>query len=191
MKNKYIKPRKNGIGVYPEFLGAALKKAIESGASEAKIIDVEKVVTANWVRLKCQYGCGCYGTRLTCPPYSPTPAYTQKMLGEYSKGLLLVYKIEPEEEEKMQNVIGNTVADLERELFLDGYYKAYGMGAGPCDLCEKCDLTRPCKYPHRARTSMEASGIDVYQTVRNAGLKLGVVKSYDMLCTFCGLILIE
>lgn len=168
-----------------------IKKAIESGVREARIIDIEKVVTGNWVRMKCQYGCGCYGTRLTCPPYSPTPEYTQKMLEEYSNGLLIVYKVEPEEEENMTNVIRETVANLERKMFLDGHYKAYGMGAGPCEICEKCDVSKPCKYPHKARPSMEASGIDVYQTVRNAGLKLEVVKSHDMSCTFCGLILIE
>ncbi len=32
--------------------------------------------------VKCKYGCGAYGTRLTCPPYSPTPDETRRMLSE-------------------------------------------------------------------------------------------------------------
>lgn len=168
-----------------------LKRAVDSGAREAKVIDADQVVTANWVRLKCQYGCGAYGTRLTCPPYSPPPEYTQEVLKEYSRGMLLVYRTKPEDEGKTEGTIGNTVAELEREMFLDGYYKAYGMGAGPCSLCEKCDLSRPCIHPRRARPSMEASGIDVYQTARNAGFGIDVVKSYDQPCTYCSLILIE
>ena len=43
------------------------------GAKEAKIIRPGEVETAVWVRLKCQYGCDCYGQCLVCPPYTPTP----------------------------------------------------------------------------------------------------------------------
>jgi hypothetical protein len=38
---------------------------------------------------------------------------------------------------------------------------------------------------------MEACGIDVYQTVRNAGFKLEVVKTEDSCCTYNGLILVD
>ncbi|MCK5614996.1 hypothetical protein KAR91_74730, partial [Candidatus Pacearchaeota archaeon] len=44
------------------------KQAIKHGARDAKEISADTIVTAPWVRLKCQYGCGGYGQRLTCPP---------------------------------------------------------------------------------------------------------------------------
>jgi predicted metal-binding protein len=113
------------------------------------------------------------------------------MLKHYSKALLITYNVAPEEEERLRYKIREVVAEIERDMFLDGYYKAFGMGAGPCHLCEECDVKKPCNRPHEARPSMEASGIDVYQTMRNAGLKIEVVKYHKMLCTFCGLILIE
>ena len=47
--------------------------AIEAGASGAKLVPADEVYCAEWVRLRCQYGCGGYGRCLTCPPYSPTP----------------------------------------------------------------------------------------------------------------------
>ena len=65
------------------------EKAKSLGVSKEKIIDAENVVVGNWVRLKCQFGCGGYGECLTCPPYSPTPEDTKKMIGEYSEGLLM------------------------------------------------------------------------------------------------------
>ena len=41
------------------------------GALDAVIVSPQKVFTATWVRLRCQYGCSEYGQCLTCPPHSP------------------------------------------------------------------------------------------------------------------------
>ena len=49
----------------------------------------QDVVTAEWVRMKCQYGCGGYGRCLTCPPHSPTPRQTRRLLDEYETAYLL------------------------------------------------------------------------------------------------------
>ncbi len=54
--------------------------ALEFGALDAKIINASDIAVGNWVRLKCQYGCNGYGKKLTCPPYSPRPEETRKML---------------------------------------------------------------------------------------------------------------
>ncbi len=47
-----------------EKLEGFCRKAIKLGATKAKIIKAEEVVVADWVRLKCQYGCGGYGGKL-------------------------------------------------------------------------------------------------------------------------------
>ncbi|OGF67162.1 MAG: hypothetical protein A2Y62_08955 [Candidatus Fischerbacteria bacterium RBG_13_37_8] len=162
------------------------------GATKAKIIDPATVVVENWVRLKCQYGCGGYGKYYSCPPYAPTPDYTRKMLGEYSKGLFLqIENIQPHEERKIALRLKRMVADIEREIFLDGYYKAFGMTSGPCKFCRTCDTAELCKFPELARPSMEACGIDVYQTAHNNGLKLEIVKTEDSPCSYLSLILIQ
>ena len=167
-------------------------RALSLGITKAKIIDARNIVVANWVRLKCQYGCGGYGKRLTCPPYSPMPDYTKEMIKEFSKALLMqIVDIPPEKEMRMSRKLKKIVAELEREIFLDGYYRAFGMTSGPCRLCRTCNTAKPCKFPYEARPSMEACGIDVYQTVRNSGYKLEVVKTEDSCCTYNGLILIE
>jgi len=169
-----------------------VEKAKSSGLAKAEIIDTTNVVVGNWVRMKCQYGCGGYGQCLTCPPYSPTPEYTKKMTGEYSKGLLLqTDTVSVIERRKVGARLRNIVAHLEREMFLDGYYKAFGMASGPCRFCKPCDTQNPCKHPYRARPSMEACGIDVYQTARNCGFELEVVRTEDSPYSHVALILIE
>jgi len=169
-----------------------LKQVLDSGADFAKIIEPKQVAVANWVRLKCQFGCDCYGGRLSCPPFSPTPEYTQKMLAEYRRALIFTYRSQTEDgEKKKRRSMRKVLVEVERELFLDGYYKALGLGAGPCNCCTRCDVTKPCKYPDEARPSMEACGIDVYQTARTAGIQIEVVKTLKDLCTFVSLLLIE
>jgi len=158
------------------------KFAKRLGAISAKVISVDTVVTAPWVRLKCQYGCDGYGECLTCPPYSPPPEKTQEVLKHYRKAILV--------QGDDYTDINKVVARLEREIFLSGYYKAYGMGAGPCSLCNRCDVNKPCKKPYQARPSMEASGIDVFKTARNNGFKIEVLKSPDCKGNYFGLVLI-
>src|SRR5450759_5383681 len=46
-------------------------RAVELGADVATTIDPNKIVTAEWVRMKCLYGCDDNGSYRTCPPHSP------------------------------------------------------------------------------------------------------------------------
>ncbi len=173
-------------------LDSYVRKAKSMGVTTAKIIDVENIIVGNWVRLKCQYGCRQYGKWLTCPPFSPTPNYTRKMLSDFSKALLMyVENISFKESDEHRVKFKRIIAALEREIFLDGYYKAFGMTAGPCRLCRTCDTSNPCLHPYDARPSLEACGIDVYQTAKNCGLKLEVVKIQDSLFSRVGLIIIQ
>ena len=161
-----------------------IEKALELGATDAVELDPEKVVVANWVRLKCQYGCGGWGRALTCPPYSPTPEQTTRILKEY-KSAILVHKkgSGPNFREFM--------AEVERQAFLAGYYKAFGMPSGPCRLCDECNLEGPCMHPREARPSMEACGIDVFGTAKAAGLPIQVVKTREDETNYYGLLLLD
>ena len=46
------------------------------------------VVTAPWVRLKCQFGCDGYNYGYCCPPHTPTYEETRKVLDSYHRALL-------------------------------------------------------------------------------------------------------
>ncbi len=157
-------------------------RALRLGASEAKAIRARDVYVRHWVRLKCQYGCGGFGERLTCPPYSPTPEEMRKVIDEYSSAILLRFRPDSARTHEV-------VAKLEKEAFLSGYYSAFGLASGPCSFCRKCNL-RECKHPRLARPSMEACGIDVYATARGAGFQIEVVRTRRETPSYFGLLLL-
>lgn len=159
------------------------EKALEWGARDARIISPENVYTAEWVRMKCRYGCGGYGRRLTCPPHSPEPQRTRRMLDGYLTAVL----VHAGRELNMRELI----TKLEREAFLAGYHKAFGYASGPCQLCEQCPTDGLCRDPRRARPAMEACGINVFRTAREAGLPIRVVKNREQEPDFYGLLLLD
>ena len=149
-------------------------RVAEGRPVEVKAIHPGSVVTAPWVRLKCQYGCAGYGKRYGCPPDSPTPEQTRKVLDCYERAILFhieAAKKQGEKRTKLLNGFFEDLVDLEGDMFKDGFYRAFVFLAGPCHLCRECGKMKgePCKFGGRARPSLEACGIDVYQTARNAG----------------------
>jgi len=165
---------------------------LEKGLEGAKVIDPHSVVTAEWVRVKCQFGCPRFGMSLCCPPFSPTPEVTRRILDSYQKAILLHQQIKTAQKRReLTNHFNGVLVDLEVEIFLDGYFKAWSMGSGPCRLCKECDTQSPCRYGYRARPSMEACGIDVFTTARQSGFPIEVVRSQEDIANLYGLILVE
>jgi predicted metal-binding protein len=164
------------------------KEVLEMGVSGARAIDPHSVVTAEWVRMKCQYGCPGFGASLCCPPHTPPPDVTRKVIDSYQKAILLHRQLRKGEKSKP---FSETIVNFEVKIFLDGYYKAWSMGSGPCHLCKECDPTTSCKHGFEARPSMEACGIDVFKTARDNGFTIEVVKTHDEERNIFGLILVE
>jgi predicted metal-binding protein len=159
--------------------------AIRSGACDAKIIAVETVKTAAWVRYKCQFGCSGFGQSLTCPPYSPKPEQTQKILDCYKQSILIhCYN-------RTHADISDIALRLETAAFLAGYYKALAFGAGPCRLCNVCNKEKGCRHAEEARPSMEACGIDVFATAHKNGYKIETLDSRKCKGNYFGLVLIK
>jgi predicted metal-binding protein len=163
--------------------------AHDQGITDAVIIKTSEVFTAPWVRMKCQFGCAGYGETLCCPPHTPTPDEMRKILDSYTHGLLL--HIHWEKGYKRVNRFNDIVVDLERIIFLDGYYKAWALGSGPCDRCDKCNIPGGCLHAEKARPSMEGCGIDVFKTATEHGLPIHVVRNHSDERDIYGLILIE
>jgi len=163
--------------------------AEQKGADHVVVVDPSTVHTAPWVRMKCQFGCAGYGLRKSCPPLTPDHEKTRATLDCYKRALLL-----HRHWVKGYNAVdelNDLVVDLETTLFLDGYYKAFGMGSGPCTRCKKCAISKNCAHPERMRPSMESCGIDVFQTVRAHGLPIHVVRDHTQERDVYGLVLIE
>lgn len=171
---------------------AFVRTALDWGADRAKIVVAKDIVTAEWVRMKCRYGCDGYGLGHLCPPRTPSPEDTRRMLSSYTAALLFTFDGNHCRDRGRKSVRHRQlVFDLERLIFLGGFYRALGMGCGPCRLCRSCDVDQPCRHPDSARPAMEACGIDVFQTMANAGLELHVVQKRTDPYTMVGLVLIE
>ena len=162
---------------------AIRKEAVSLGALQAKAISPKRVFTNAWVRWKCRYGCDGYGSSLLCPPHSPTPDETRNLLDEYRKAILI--HCNP------RTNVRRLVARLERTAFLGGYYKALGLACGPCELCPTCAFEDGCRHADQARPAMEACGIDVFRTARQAGFPIEVVTSRSCKQNYYGLLLLE
>ncbi|MBM4320421.1 MAG: DUF2284 domain-containing protein [Deltaproteobacteria bacterium] len=133
--------------------------------------------------LKCQYGCDGYGSSLCCPPNTPTPKEMRQVLDGYGRAVL--FEAGRREPKKI-------AVRPEREAFLSGYYKAFGLGAGPCSLCkERCGFGEGCRHAEQARPSMEACGIDVFATVRANGFTIEVVRDRSEEPHYFGLVLLD
>jgi predicted metal-binding protein len=157
-------------------------RADELGA-EARLVDPRDVTTAEWVRMKCRYGCPDYGTSAMCPPATPAPSETRRLLDEYTAALLLRVAVAAGDDAAEQSRRLSRIAmTLERELFLAGFHKAFAIIAGGfCSPCEtrECLAAERCLFAERARPPMAASGIDVFATTAAVGWPLEVVRDDD------------
>jgi len=162
-----------------------LDLALKSGMIDPKIIEVRKIVVSEWVRWKCRYGCPDYGLWLTCPPYTPTPAETRALLSEYERALM--FRMTPKRGEMYK-----ALAKLEGRVFLSGNPKALAFGGGACHLCRVCNIrSGACRKPLTARPSMEACGIDVFESTRRAGYQSTILQDKNQKFTYFGMILID
>jgi predicted metal-binding protein len=173
-----------------------IEKAAKShGFDDFKWIQPKTVVTGNWVRIKCQFGCDWYGKRGCCPPEVPSVADCRRFFDEYRAGLLLHFAIKfkhPELRHRWGREMQRKAAALEREVFLANFPKAFVFAPSPCILCSPCPGNRrECKLPHIGRPTLEAFAVDVYSTAHKAGYPIHVLKGYQEEMNRFGLLLVE
>ncbi|MFC1833576.1 DUF2284 domain-containing protein [Thermodesulfobacteriota bacterium] len=170
----------------------------EMGFRESRLLKTEDIVTANWVGLKCRYGCAKYNTSWCCPPAAPDLEQVRALLDEYEVALLLMrdnnndsFYRNNTEKRRCQIKQWKATVSLERRLFLMGYYKAFGIPADTCALCKECAFPEGCKFPNEKRPSVEACSIDIFKTVRRLGESIelaGEIKqsynSYSLILIF-------
>jgi predicted metal-binding protein len=163
------------------------KKALEFGATNARIIPVSSVVVDERVRLKCAVPrCHLYGESANCPPYTMTPGEMRKVLKKYKWAILFKADVTPKEDflddkkwhtghMEHQGKTHEIAGKLEALASNDGYYFATGFAAGGCktalckgQYCQFLDSKR-CRFPLKSRPSMEGVGIDVFRLVTKVG----------------------
>ncbi|APV43801.1 putative metal-binding protein [Dehalogenimonas formicexedens] len=153
------------------------------GFEEVKEITPDLISVPEWVGLKCEFGCESFG-EAHCPPNCIKPEKTRLMLKNFSKCLLL-QGVPPTRQFQAR------VLKAEHSAFKAGFHKAFSLWAGPCSICADCPGTEACTNRENARPSMEASGIDVFTTVRNAGLAVKTLPEADDYVKYFAVLLLE
>ena len=162
-------------------------RAIELGATDAKIITTDMILVDERVRAKCIYPkCRSYGTNANCPPHAMDLDMVRKVVNRYKYAIFLMLKVPPEEvagpdvrEKRLSrpSQIKNheIVSKLEAEAFYDGYHLALGFAGGSCKLafCPTVECAtlkgEGCRHPLRARSAMEAVGLNAYVMAAKVG----------------------
>ncbi len=198
MKNEKIIPFKNNEGISFALTQRLLKKGKKYGLNAIFPFGTDKIVVAEWVHIKCRYGCNRYNTNWTCPPATPVPEKARLILGEYSLALLLVgsknctdFYLENGRKRANQVRCWKGTISMERMLFLEGYYKAFSLVGECCALCKECAYPEDCLFPQEKRPSVESFSIDVIGTLRNLGATSTVATHHCQDFNYYAIILLE
>ena len=176
------------------------RKALEEmfdrhGVEDCRWIDPAEIVVAHWVRMKCRFGCDEFGRNACCPPATPPVEECARFFRDYGEAAVFHFakKVEdPEARHEWTRDVNGRLLELEREVFLAGYPKAFLLFMDSCCLCKKCAGTREkCKKPESARPSPEAMAVDVFQTVAKLGFPIAVLPDYDRAMNRYAFLLVE
>jgi len=161
------------------------QRAIELGATDAKIITSDMILIDERVRVKCiQPKCEFYGTNANCPPHAIDLDLLRKVVNNFRYAIFIFQKVPSEEmcgtdwqKSAVRSAVKlfKLVSKIESEAFYDGYHLATGFGSGPCILyfCQNQECLvlsgQACRHPSRARSAMEGVGIDVFTMAAKVG----------------------
>lgn len=163
--------------------------------TDFKWIKPKDIVVAQWVRMKCTFGCANYGKNATCPPNVPSVAECREFFDEYASAAVFHFEkaVErPEDRHAWARKVNQGLLEVERDVFLAGYKKAFLLFMATCDLCSDCPGVREeCRKPKSARPTPESMAIDVYSTVRQHGYPIEVLVDYSQSMNRYAFLLVE
>ena len=153
------------------------------GYDDYKWIAPEHIVVSQWVRLKCMFGCSSFTNNASCPPNVPSVEECMLFFREYSDVVVFHFRRsfkKPDERHKWTKKVNLGLLELEREVFLSGYQKAFLLFMDTCNLCGSCTgLKSECKNQSSLRPTPEALAVDVFSTVRKYGYRIEVLNKYE------------
>ena len=122
--------------------------------------------------------CGSYDANHMCPPHVGSLEEVEAALQGFAQGVLLQHSRQMDVAKDQEGVIRTKlefhrlILRLERRLTRRGATQLWGLIGGNCDLCRTCAATekKPCRHPEKARTSLEAIGVDVIALLEKLGL---------------------
>ncbi|MBR5546974.1 MAG: DUF2284 domain-containing protein [Clostridia bacterium] len=156
-----------------------IERALEMGAAKAEIISVDQIITSAEFREACRKNlCGAWGRCWMCPPdvgdIEPLMAeirkYKQALWYQTIGELEDSFDIEGMGEAKKKHIKLSYQLEEELKPMVGAHLHLTCGGCGLCERCARID-NQPCRFPEKAMASLEAYGVDVYQTTKSTTLK--------------------
>lgn len=185
-------------GISKKLISELLDKGEKYGLTEIIPLTTDKIVVAEWVHLKCKYGCSQFNTSWCCPPVTLDYEKTKNLMKEYSLALLLVGRTRRvdfyrnNQRKRVRQLRGwKGTVSIERLLFMEGFYKAFSLVGEGCALCKTCAYPENCRFPREKRPSLESFSIDVMGTLKAIDIVPKVATSITDSYSYYSLILLE
>jgi len=160
-----------------------IERSMELGAEQAKLINTEQIAFDPRSHLKCRFGCNRWGRFWTCPPHLDiSPEMFMHAFSKYNKAIL-IRTTDPR--------MGQEVAvAIEKEAMI-AFGLRFSFAMALCVQCEECSYPDPCRFPHLARPSMDAYGVDIGKTVKPFGFKVDFDREGKLIAAWYSLVLLD
>jgi len=154
-----------------------LTLALELGFDHAALLDASKLRALSEVREMCASGrCRRYGKSWSCPPACGTIEECQARMSRYTGGVLVQTTAQLRDDFDMETM--NLAQETHKKRFFVLarqarllYPDVLPLTAGSCTICRACTYPdRPCRFPRKMLSSMEAYGLLVSEVCNLAGL---------------------
>ena len=176
------------------------RKVLESlfeqhGLTDWAWFEPKDAVVAQWVRMKCMFGCRHYGRNASCPPNTLSVADCRRFFDDYRVGAIFHFQKavdKPEDRHAWTKEVNEGLLAVEREVFIAGHPKAFLLFMDSCGLCAECSGKREeCKNPKLSRPTPEGMAMDVFSTVRQYGFPIQVLSDVTQTMNRYAFLLIE
>ncbi len=160
-----------------------IDKCLEMGAEGAKLMKTDQVVFDPRSHLKCRFGCNRWGKFWTCPPHNRISQETfMESFGKYKTALVI----------KTSNAkLGQDISvEIEKEAMLS-YGAVFAFALALCVQCDECAYPEPCRFPHLARPSMDAYGVDIGKTVGRLNFDVNFDEKGELLPAWYSMVLLD
>ena len=155
-----------------------LKLARQTGFSQAAVLEMSSLHALAEVREMCAADrCHQYGTSWSCPPACGTLEQCQQRMEHYRQGILVQTTGELADDFDLKAIQAIEVRHkqsfftLTRQIRLL-YADCLPLTAGTCTLCRTCTYPdKPCRFPKKRFSSMEAYGLLVSDICTKSGLR--------------------
>ncbi len=151
--------------------------ARDIGFEDSCMLQIDTLKPLSAVRDMCADGkCRLYGTRWSCPPACGSIDVCERKIRKYSGGILVQTVGHLEDEFDLKGIGNAQRTHSDRFQTLARQMRLLDKGclpltAGGCTRCEACTYPKkPCRFPDKMLSSMEAYGLLVSDVCEKNGI---------------------